>query len=61
MPFPITIEEYLEYRESYIGICQECGAEREMTEPDAEGYDCPDCGERAVKGPDTLLAEGLVE
>lgn len=61
MPQSISIEEYHEYRESYIGICQECGAEREMTEPDAEGYDCPDCGENAVEGVDNLLAMGLVE
>lgn len=57
----ITVEEYLEYREEYIGICLECGAERETCEPDADGYRCEDCGEHAVQGCDNLLAMGNVE
>lgn len=60
MPQTITIEQYEELRESNIGICQECGAERECCEPDADGYDCPDCGAMEVQGVDNLLAAGLV-
>lgn len=57
----ITIDEYLEYREEYVGVCLECGAEREMCEPDADGYQCEDCGEHAVQGCDNLLAMGKVK
>lgn len=30
------------------GVCLACGAESGYVEPDAEGYPCEDCGERAV-------------
>lgn len=32
------------------GFCLECGAERDGCEPDAEGYECYDCGAMRVMG-----------
>lgn len=37
------------------GICVKCGAERDGCEPDAQNYECYDCGERAVMGAEMLL------
>ena len=38
-----------------VGICIACGAERDGCEPDAENYECEDCGERKVMGYMNLL------
>lgn len=38
-----------------IGFCLECGAERDGCEPDAEGYECYNCGAMAVMGADNIL------
>lgn len=40
----------VESGEDTTGICHACGAEREMTEPDAEHYPCEDCGQNEVYG-----------
>lgn len=32
------------------GICYECGALRDSVEPDAEGYECEECGAHSVGG-----------
>ena len=32
------------------GICLACGAERDGCEPDAEGYECYECGAHKVVG-----------
>ncbi len=37
------------------GFCLECGGVRDGCEPDAEKYECWDCGELAVYGAETLL------
>jgi len=37
------------------GFCIECGAERGGCEPDAENYECWDCGEMKVFGAEQLL------
>ena len=37
-----------EYENS--GICYVCGAVQDGVEPDAEGYECHDCGKHAVGG-----------
>lgn len=37
------------------GFCLNCGAEREGCEPDAQGYECYDCGKHAVAGAETIL------
>ena len=58
---PISVDYYRELRSNYIGICLECGEEREMCEPDADGYHCESCGESAVQGAENLLFLDLVE
>jgi hypothetical protein len=40
------------------GFCRKCGAERDGCEPDAEGYECYECGARAVDGAMLLLMKG---
>lgn len=37
-----------------LGFCTECGADRDGVEPDAEGYECYDCGQHAVMGCELL-------
>lgn len=37
------------------GFCIACGAEADSCEPDAERYECDDCGKRAVYGAEQLL------
>lgn len=32
------------------GFCIKCGADADGCEPDAERYECEECGERAVYG-----------
>lgn len=43
-----------------IGLCIDCGAEVMHVEPDARGYECELCGERAVYGIEELLMEATV-
>ena len=38
-----------------IGFCTACGQQADGVEPDARGYECEVCGERAVSGADELL------
>jgi len=38
-----------------IGICTACGYEQDGCEPDAENYECEDCGEHRVQGTMNLL------
>jgi hypothetical protein len=48
--------EYMQAREAYEGYCTECESwTRECTEPDAEGYDCPECEKNTVIGADIYL------
>tara|TARA_R110002020_G_C16213713_1_gene767179 strand:- start:644 stop:829 length:186 start_codon:yes stop_codon:yes gene_type:complete len=61
MSVTITLEQYIEYDDSLIGVCRECGSEREMTESDARKYPCEQCGENAVYGAGEFLVEGLVD
>jgi hypothetical protein len=57
----ITIEQYHEFEEDNLGLCVECGSEREMCEPDAEKYQCETCGKHAVYGSASLLFMGHVQ
>ena len=58
----ITEEEYFNATESYIGYCPGCDEfTRECTEPDAEDYDCPECGNDSVVGAEQALLLGLIE
>lgn len=53
--------DYHEATESYTGWCTECREfTRECTEPDAEGYDCPQCRGRTVVGAEQALIMGLI-
>jgi hypothetical protein len=56
----ITLEQYHEARENYLGYCDLCGAERSCCEPDARQYRCEDCGSQSVYGCDEYLAVGNV-
>ena len=40
-----------------IGLCIDCGAEREGTEPDAQRYLCDECGNRSVYGAEKILMQ----
>jgi hypothetical protein len=42
------------------GFCLACGAENYGVEPDAEGYECEECGESEVYGAEQLLLLGYV-
>jgi len=58
----ITEQEYLEAVRNMEGYCTACEAfTREMCEPDAREYDCPDCGENTVYGAEEALIMGLFE
>jgi hypothetical protein len=57
----MTIEAFQEAQSNYIGWCRNCGCERDSTEPDAEEYDCPECGENQVFGADEFLIRGWIE
>jgi len=37
------------------GFCLACGADHDGCEPDAEGYECYECGERKVSGAENVL------
>ena len=54
--------DYLEACEAYQGFCTTCESfTRECTEPDAEGYDCPECCEHTVMGAEQALLLDLLE
>jgi Zn finger protein HypA/HybF involved in hydrogenase expression len=56
MSTSISEEEYSEARGSYQGWCTTCQEfTRDSTEPDAEDYDCPQCGENTVIGAENAL------
>ena len=39
------------------GFCLACGVEADSCEPDAQNYECENCGEAEVFGCDELLME----
>lgn len=54
--------EYQDAAESNLGWCPSCLAfTRENTEPDADGYDCSECGGSSVVGAEQALLLGLVQ
>lgn len=59
--FVMSEGAYHELREEYVGLCIECGAERDGCEPDAERYECEECERPAVFGIEDLLICGLIE
>lgn len=46
--------------DSMQGVCTECGAIRECTEPDAEGLKCDSCEEPTAIGVMTAFDDGVV-
>lgn len=56
----LTEEQYREAENELAGLCLECGklVNHGGVEPDAEDYECEECGEPAVQGiMNALLAE----
>jgi hypothetical protein len=60
----VTVDkkDYREALDNDTGWCAICEAfTREMTEPDAEGNDCPSCEQASVVGAEQALILGLIE
>lgn len=58
----ISEEEYMEMCNDNMGFCQSCKSfTRDCTEPDADNYDCPDCGQNLVVGAENALIMGLID
>lgn len=52
----MTTEQYEEHVENNSGYCKECDAiTSDEVEPDAEGYECPECGNMSVMGTENAL------
>lgn len=53
----VNFDEVMEavQADQMVGFCLACGAERDCTEPDARGYECPVCGERKVYGAEEIM------
>jgi len=57
----LTIPELEEFRESYSGYCTECGDfTTDQCEPDAENYECTECGVESVHGAENALIMGML-
>jgi len=60
-PSVINEVDYAEATESYTGWCTVCREfTRSNTEPDAEEYDCPKCGQKSVMGAEQALLSGNI-
>ena len=58
--FVMSEPEYRALLRDDIGLCLNCGGERECCEPDARKYPCPDCQELTVYGAEELLVRGRI-
>lgn len=56
-----NLEEIKEAIDNQEGFCIECGAGKDMCEPDAREYECDECGEKKVYGAEELVIMGYVE
>lgn len=57
----ITEDEYITADEENLGWCRKCNAfTSDFAEPDAENYECPDCGNDTVYGAQQALLLGLI-
>ena len=62
MTTKIKEQRYREAANSYLGWCTTCKKfTRDMTEPDAEEYDCPVCEENTVMGAEQALLMGEID
>jgi Zn finger protein HypA/HybF involved in hydrogenase expression len=58
----VSEEEYVQAVDDYRGWCTHCKEfTRDMTEGDAEGYDCPKCDQNTVVGAENALIMGLID
>lgn len=59
----LTENEYREHRNEYNGYCTECDdiGRWGCTEPDAENYECEECGESKAMGIDNALIMGHLD
>jgi Zn finger protein HypA/HybF involved in hydrogenase expression len=58
----VAESDYLDAVDNYTGWCTKCkDFTRDSTEPDAEGYDCPECEQDTVIGAENALIQGLIE
>ena len=55
-----SYEELRELSDDYYGFCTACGNYQEGCEPDAQGYECEECGEPKVYGLEELALMGYV-
>lgn len=54
-------ESYRDATEENLGWCTNCKEfTRDQTEPDAEYYECPECGMRTVFGAEEALLRGII-
>lgn len=52
----LTQAEFLEHQDNHAGFCTTCDeVTAEDIEPDAEGIECPECGQETVKGIEQAL------
>ncbi len=62
MAIKLTVAEYQEHVDQYDGLCLTCEewTREGETEPDAEEYECPYCGEASCIGAETALISGEI-
>lgn len=58
----VTYEAFMKAMQDCLGFCSTCeDFTREMTEPDAEHYDCSVCDENNVFGAEQALLLDLIQ
>lgn len=58
--FHMSEDEYEMFDFDNVGFCIACGADRDCCEPDAQQYECDECGKNAVYGTPELLIMGRI-
>lgn len=60
-PVEMSEAEYHEHARQDAGLCLSCGSlESSGVEPDAEEYECEECGACAVQGLENALCDGHI-
>jgi len=58
----LTEEEFVSLRDDNCGLCENCGEINDsFHEPDAENYQCENCGENKSHGIENCLIMGLLD
>lgn len=61
-PICLTEEEYFDHLDNNDGVCLACTDWTDgRVEPDAEEYECEECGASAVCGAEQALILGVIE